>query len=97
LFERRPKQRLGIKGKGVSQLKSHSFFKAINWDKLSNKEVRAPFTPNMKGIHFDDEFTGQRPRLTKIDRSQLAEIDDKVFQKFDCINPHAHEILEVKF
>lgn len=47
----------------LNLLKSHSFFKGINWDKLLKKEISPPIKPRITGgtdtRHFDEEFTKQ--------------------------------------
>ena len=49
LFERNPRKRLGVKGGDVPaaarELKRHSFFRDINFDKLEQKAIKPPFTP----------------------------------------------------
>ena len=44
VLERDPKKRLGVKG--VEEIKGHSFFKGINWNKLYIKEIKPPLIPN---------------------------------------------------
>ena len=46
LLQRNPKKRLGHQGS--QQIKSHAFFKDINWDKLYKKEIRPPFQPTIQ-------------------------------------------------
>jgi serine/threonine protein kinase len=98
LFERQPKKRLGVKQKGCSTLKEHKFFKTIDWDKLLNKQIQPDFVPETKSgkLNFDDEFKQQPPRLTQIRPRELAEVDNKVFRTFTCVNPQAHAILGMK-
>jgi serine/threonine protein kinase len=95
LFERQPKKRLGVKQRGVAQLKEHKFFKTIDWERLLKKEVRPDFVPETENgkLNFDDEFKTQSPRLTRIGQRELQEVDNSVFSKFTCVNPQAHAIL----
>lgn len=48
---------------GADEIKSHSFFDGIDWVKLTNKEVGAPFKPTIRHpldtSNFSDEFTKQ--------------------------------------
>ncbi|KAK7040124.1 hypothetical protein VNI00_009930 [Paramarasmius palmivorus] len=44
LLNRNPKHRLGAT-RGVAELKEHPFFTSIDWDALSLKQVKPPFTP----------------------------------------------------
>ena len=43
-----PQRRLGCQpGIGERQIKGHTFFRAIDWDKLERKEVPPPFRPQV--------------------------------------------------
>ncbi len=45
LLAKEPEKRLGHKG--ADQVKSHSFFKGINWDDVLKKKLKAPFVPTL--------------------------------------------------
>ena len=51
---------------GIEELKRHSFFSSIDWDKLYTKEVEPPFKPAVSKaddtFYFDSEFTTRTPR-----------------------------------
>ena len=42
-------KRYGNLKNGVDDIKNHSFFKSMNWDKLLREELPAPFIPKIKG------------------------------------------------
>lgn len=46
---------------GADEIKAHRFFKGIDWVKLANKEISAPFKPNihheLDTNNFSDDFT----------------------------------------
>eukprot|EP01083_Nonionella_stella_P261025 889321_1 len=70
LLERNPKKRLGS-GKGsFNDIQKHPFFNNINWNKLYNREINAPYKPNVKGNDksvpqcFDDIFLNETPKDT---------------------------------
>ncbi|EHK27180.1 uncharacterized protein TRIVIDRAFT_2353, partial [Trichoderma virens Gv29-8] len=44
LLDRNPEQRLGVK-RGAIEIKEHSFFDCIDWDKLMRREYRPDFKP----------------------------------------------------
>jgi len=46
LLELDPEKRLGCGVDGIKKLKSHSWFKEINWDELSREEMTPPFIPS---------------------------------------------------
>uniref|UniRef100_A0A8C9LM59 Non-specific serine/threonine protein kinase n=1 Tax=Piliocolobus tephrosceles TaxID=591936 RepID=A0A8C9LM59_9PRIM len=60
LFEKNPKKRLGYGIKDAEEIKSHAFFKNVNWDDVLNKKVKPPFKPNLFNKidlqNFDKEF-----------------------------------------
>uniref|UniRef100_A0A8C1B797 non-specific serine/threonine protein kinase n=2 Tax=Cyprinus carpio TaxID=7962 RepID=A0A8C1B797_CYPCA len=66
LFKRNAGNRLGAGPDGVEEIKRHSFFSTIDWNKLYRKEVTPPFKPvNQRPddtIYFDLEFTAKTPR-----------------------------------
>ena len=41
------KKRLGSSKSEAEEVKIHSFFKQIDWDRLLNKGIRAPFKPEI--------------------------------------------------
>ncbi|XP_034847899.1 ribosomal protein S6 kinase alpha-2-like isoform X1 [Mirounga leonina] len=65
LFKRNPCNRLGAGIDGVEEIKRHSFFVTIDWNKLYRKEIKPPFKPAVgrpeDTFHFDPEFTARTP------------------------------------
>uniref|UniRef100_A0A1Q3G0T1 non-specific serine/threonine protein kinase n=1 Tax=Culex tarsalis TaxID=7177 RepID=A0A1Q3G0T1_CULTA len=65
LLVKDPRRRLGGGTADASELKSHSFFKSINWRLLAEKKIAAPFKPviedELDTNNFSDEFTRQTP------------------------------------
>ncbi|XP_071444255.1 ribosomal protein S6 kinase alpha-2 isoform X2 [Hetaerina americana] len=66
LFKRIPANRLGAGPNGIEEIKSHSFFATIDWDKLLQKEIQPPFKPAVSkaddAFYFDSEFTSKSPK-----------------------------------
>jgi len=62
LLMRNPAHRLGGRN-GAEDLKGHSFFESMNWEKLLERKVSPPFNPCQKGLsnyglgNFESEFT----------------------------------------
>lgn len=69
LLNRDPAQRLGYHG--VSEIKSHQFFKDIDWVKLTNKGYIPPYKPQVKNSldisNISSEFTDERPMDSVVD------------------------------
>jgi len=55
---------------GVQEIKAHSFFATIDWDKLYHKEISPPFKPAVSRAddahYFDSEYTSKTPKGLKI-------------------------------
>ena len=54
-------RRLGCRRAGVSEIKQHAFFASIDWSKLLDRTVPAPWVPNFSGpldTRFFDSFAG---------------------------------------
>ena len=53
-----PNDRLGSFSNAEKDIKSHSFFKDIDWKKLCKKDIKVPFKPKVSdpldGSNFDD-------------------------------------------
>ncbi|KAG8508827.1 Ribosomal protein S6 kinase alpha-3, partial [Galemys pyrenaicus] len=80
LFKRNPANRLGINFNlfllyiiligagpdGVEEIKRHSFFSTIDWNKLYRREIHPPFKPATgrpeDTFYFDPEFTAKTPK-----------------------------------
>jgi len=61
LFEKNPEKRLGGGQGGAEEVKSHPWFKNLDWSLIYNKRIIPPFTPNLDSDedykYFDPEFT----------------------------------------
>ena len=61
MLQKDPKQRLGGDKSDAAAVKSHPFFKSIDWDKLYRKELPVPYMPEVKDkldtSMFSAEFT----------------------------------------
>jgi len=66
LLHRKPEQRLGSSQYGVTEIKTHPFFRNIKWNLVERKEVRPPFRPIPKeedqGIDVDIQELDSPPQ-----------------------------------
>lgn len=85
LIERNVSKRLT-----VEQIKSHPFFKTIDWVKLENKEIKTPLNPSIDDNydlkHFDEEYLCQEPIMSP--ECGLAGSQDKFFKNFSFAREH---------
>lgn len=67
LLQKEPSKRLD----DAQQIKSHPFFKDIDWNKLLSKSYMPPFKPQVAGLldtsNFDQDFTNERPQDSVVD------------------------------
>eukprot|EP01155_Anaeramoeba_flamelloides_P052450 Anaeramoba_flamelloidesc42753_g4_i5.p1 GENE.c42753_g4_i5~~c42753_g4_i5.p1 ORF type:complete len:243 (-),score=81.31 c42753_g4_i5:27-674(-) len=87
LLTRNPEKRLGIKG--VEEIKQHSFFSDLDWQKIYNKEYKPEFIPTIEDItdvgNFDEEFTEEKVEDSLVQVSVIGKVDQKVFEGFTYI------------
>lgn len=67
LLEKNPDKRLN----DAHAIKTHRFFKDIDWNKLLNKNYLPPFKPNVDNLldtsNFDQDFTSENPQDSVVD------------------------------
>jgi len=65
LLVKDPKKRLGYGKDGINNIKAHIFWKGLDWNKLLQKKIQAPFKPvvcdELDTRNFAEEFTKQHP------------------------------------
>jgi len=63
-----PGKRLGCLEKGEEDIRIHSFYRRIDWDKIESREVQPPFKPKISDPRAGDNFDPQFKKL-KVDNT----------------------------
>ncbi|KAL4587228.1 hypothetical protein LXL04_000095 [Taraxacum kok-saghyz] len=90
LLQKEPSKRLGNGGSGSDEIKSHKWFKPINWKKLDAREIQPSFVPEVSGniciANFDKRWTDM-PLLDSPASSPNGSAD--LFHGFTYVKPAA--------
>ena len=94
LLEKDKTKRLGSGPEDVEEIKTHPFFRSINWDDLYNKRYEPPFIPNVSGDldlrYFDPEFTEEVVAATPSPPKEggiSVSVTDDMFAGFSYVSP----------
>uniref|UniRef100_A0A3Q3KMC3 Protein kinase C n=1 Tax=Mastacembelus armatus TaxID=205130 RepID=A0A3Q3KMC3_9TELE len=83
-----PAKRLGcVVSQGCEEaIKTHPFFREIDWVLLEQRKVKPPFKPRIKTKrdvnNFDQDFTKEDPVLTPTDETIIRQINQEEFKDF---------------
>lgn len=105
LLDKNPKKRLGCTSATddrMASVQKHPWFSQLDWDALEEKEVQAPFVPDLKKANFDishelDEFLMVEKPLSAKKRKENVDINtltpdfrqlEEQFTIFDFSRPH---------
>ncbi len=79
-FVRDPDKRLGSGNNGINDIKTHPFFKNIDWVAIYNKKIKPPFIPKVSSDtdtkYVDSEFTNCTPTDSYTAGESLNENDN---------------------
>lgn len=88
LLVKDPRKRLGGGAGDAQDLKSHPFFRDINWTMLAEKKVPAPFIPKIANeldvSNFADEFTSMLPVDPELPSSR---VENSIFKGYSYVSP----------
>ncbi|KAG1052365.1 hypothetical protein G6F46_001403 [Rhizopus delemar] len=83
LLRKDPNMRLGSDKEGIKKIKSHRFFRKINWKELTERTSTPPIQPIVTdpalAENFDDQFTSELIKESPID---VPNLDDKMKDYF---------------
>uniref|UniRef100_A0A7N8XUR9 Protein kinase C n=1 Tax=Mastacembelus armatus TaxID=205130 RepID=A0A7N8XUR9_9TELE len=88
-----PAKRLGcVVSQGCEEaIKTHPFFREIDWVLLEQRKVKPPFKPRIKTKrdvnNFDQDFTKEDPVLTPTDETIIRQINQEEFKDFSYCAP----------
>uniref|UniRef100_A0A8C5AG55 Protein kinase C n=1 Tax=Gadus morhua TaxID=8049 RepID=A0A8C5AG55_GADMO len=88
-----PAKRLGcVVSQGCEEaIKTHAFFREIDWVLLEQRKVKPPFKPRIKTKrdvnNFDQDFTKEDPVLTPTDEVIVRQINQEEFKDFSYCAP----------
>ncbi|XP_056152711.1 protein kinase C epsilon type [Lampris incognitus] len=88
-----PAKRLGcVVSQGCEEaIKTHPFFREIDWVLLEQRRVKPPFKPRIKTKrdvnNFDQDFTKEDPVLTPTDEAIVRQINQEEFKDFSYCAP----------
>lgn len=85
-----PHLRLGAGPGDAEEIKSHAYFRDVNFDDVYHKRIPVPFLPKVSGAkdvsNFDPEFTRESPSETPSDY-RLNQTEQGLFQGFSYVSP----------
>jgi len=90
LLMKDPRKRLGASQADAQEVKSHPYFRNVDWQAMLEKRVPVPYVPKFKGkldvSHFDEEFTNEPIQLSPI-QCNLNANEQELFRGFTYVNP----------
>ncbi|XP_055854774.1 protein kinase C, eye isozyme [Episyrphus balteatus] len=88
---KKPENRLGSGSTARYDIRTHNFFKDVDWDKVNGRELEPPFVPKIKHrkdiSNFDKEFTEEKTDLTPTDKLFMMNMEQNEFIGFSYLNP----------
>mmetsp|Transcript_1390 Transcript_1390/g.1263 ORF Transcript_1390/g.1263 Transcript_1390/m.1263 type:complete len:111 (+) Transcript_1390:1365-1697(+) len=98
LLKKNVKERLGTGS--ADSIKSHPWFKDIDWKKLQDKKINPPFKPKLSNDYdvgnFDDEFTSEEAYNSVLPDTNMLLVNkyQKEFNDFSYMPEGNKELLD---
>jgi len=74
-------KRFGCLKNGADDIKKHKWYKGLEWEQLVNRQVRAPFLPDVKA-HDDTSMFDRYPESTEGSAPTVSSKDQELFEGF---------------
>lgn len=88
LLQKEVSRRLGSGPGGSNEIKSHKWFKSINWRKLEAREIQPSFKPNVSGENCIANFDECWTKMSLLDSPVASPgADDCTFTGFTYVRP----------
>lgn len=90
LLQKEASKRLGSGQGGSQEIKSHKWFKMINWKKLEARETRPSFLPEVAGKHCVANFEECWTNMPLLDSPVASpKFNENPFKGFTYVRPAA--------
>ncbi|PON45595.1 cGMP-dependent kinase [Trema orientale] len=90
LLQKDASKRLGGGPRGSIEIKSHKWFKPINWRKLDGREIQPSFRPEVAGKHCVANFEKQWTDMPVVDSPVASPVaSGNLFMGFSYVRPAA--------
>eukprot|EP01134_Creolimax_fragrantissima_P004173 CFRG4173T1 len=88
-LNRDPKRRLGCGPEKTSAIKTHSFFRRLDWNLLGARQLPPPFIPKVSNTAdtcmFEKKYLTEKASLTPLNRKTIEQIDQMEFHDFSYV------------
>lgn len=82
----------------AEEIKTHSFFKDINWNDIEDKKIQAPYLPNSKNVfNFDACFVKNKAEIIKLKkRGRHQTCDGEIYSLFRGFSFYPQELMGIQ-
>ncbi|KNC78295.1 AGC/PKC/PKCH protein kinase, partial [Sphaeroforma arctica JP610] len=91
-LNRDPRRRLGCGPNKANDIKSHPFFRRLDWNAVSSRQATPPFVPKVSGTAdtamFEKKYLTEKAALTPLNKKTIGQIDQMEFHDFSFVAPN---------